>query len=149
DVFIGLLRFGNLAANHLLKVSDEFGVDHLVIGFAINAHQNVARAAAQADIDLLGYAGTVDDTAEHGDIPGHADILEPGFERVHRRDHIKVLARAAGTGNEVDAVRAQLQAFQNFEAALHFFDRIGSQRYANGVADTVHQQHAQPHRGFH
>ena len=67
------------------------------------------------------------------------------WSHIHGADHIKILARATGAGDKVDAVGAQIQALENLEAHLYLFHRIGCQGDANGVADTVHQQHAKTH----
>src|SRR5690554_3362447 len=66
------------------------------------------------------------------------------FQIVHRLNNIKILPRAAGAGNEVNTTTAQAETFQNIKTDFDFLNRVCRERNPNGVADTVHQQHAQP-----
>ena len=116
---------------------------------AIDVHQIGRAAAGEADVGFLGFTGAVDHAADDRDVERCHDVFEAFLERVHGRDHVEILARAAGAGDEVDALGTQLQAFQHIEADLDLLDRIGGQRDANRVADAVHQQHAEADGGLH
>ncbi len=98
---------------------------------------------------LARLPGAVDVATDDRHVERLAHVLEAALELVHRRDHVEVLARAARAGHEVDALGAQAHAFQDVPADLHFLDRIGRERDADGVADAVHQQHAETDRGLH
>ncbi len=118
-------------------------------GLPRDEHQVARRAAGDAHVRLARFAGTVDVATDDRHVERLAHVLEATLELVHRRDHVEVLPRAARAGHEVDALGAQAHAFQHVPADLHFLDRIGRERDADGVADAVHQQQAETHGGLH
>ena len=98
---------------------------------------------------LLGFARTVDDATDHGHVHRHQQVLQAPFQLVHGLHHVEVLPRTARAGDEVDATGAQVQGLEDVETDLDLLDRIGSQGNPDGVADSLGQEHAQPHRRLH
>src|SRR5690606_40584651 len=97
---------------------------------------------------FLGFARSVDHAADDGHVHGYQYVLQARLQLVHGLDHVEVLPGATGTGDEVDAARAQTQGLENVEADADLLHRVRRQGDADGVTDALGQQHAQAHRGF-
>ncbi len=111
--------------------------------------KQVRLTPGQTHIRLARLAGTVHHAADDGNVEVLYDVFQALLQSVHHLDHVEILARAGGAGDDVDALAADVQAFQDIEADLHLLHRIGSQRYPDGVADACGEEHAEADRGFH
>src|SRR5574340_1088993 len=87
--------------------------------------QKVGGAARQADVGVPRLARPVHHAAQHGYGDGLRHVLQARFQRVHRFDHVELLARAGGAGDDVHPLLPEVQALQDVEPHLHFLHRIG------------------------
>ena len=63
----------------------------MVALLAVRVGQVIGRAAGEADIDFAGFAGAVDQAADHRQVHGFVDVLEARFQLVDGLDHVEVL----------------------------------------------------------
>ena len=121
----------------------------MVAFLAIFIGQVVGRAASEAHIRFPGFTGTVHQATNDGQIHRLIDVFQACFQLVDGLDHVEVLPGTAGAGDDVHALLAKVQAFQDIKADPHFFHWIGGQGNTNGVANAFHQQRPQGNGGFH
>src|SRR5574344_1631248 len=76
----------------------------------------------QPQIGNQRLTGPVDHTTDDGDIDGSGDVFQPLLEGIDGANHIKLLTGAGGTGDEVDAARADAQGLEDIEADLDLLD---------------------------
>ena len=69
-----------------------------------------------------------------------AAISERGFHLTRNLDKINLGSAAGGTGNDLNAVASQIKRFEDIKSRINLFDRIGSQRNSDCIADSVHKQ---------
>ena len=112
-------------------------------------HAGTGAATGEADIGHQRLAGAIDHAADDREAHRGLDVLQPFFQRFHGLDHVETLARAAGAADDLHAAGAQAQGFQDLEADLDLFDRIGRKADADRVADAHPQQVAKTDGGFH
>ena len=120
-----------------------------MVRLAVDIEQAVGRAAGQADVRFARLAGSVHHATDHGHVQGFEYIFKARFKRIDGLDDIELLARTRRAGDQIDAFIAQVQTAQDVETDLHLFDRIGGQRDADGIADTIGEQHAQTDGRLH
>ena len=85
------LELLGLAANHLLQVVEEIFIADLVIGLTTYVNKVTRRGTGQPHVGFAGFAGAVDDAADHRHIHRGTYIFQSLLQRIHGLDHIKIL----------------------------------------------------------
>ena len=105
-------------------------------------------AAGNAEICVASLAGAVHGAAQHRDLEVLRIRVQPLLYLLRERLHAHVVATARRARDHHRAALAQAERLENLPGHAHLFDRVGGQRDAHRVADSIHEQRARADRAL-
>ena len=147
----GLLQVSTIERGVDAVLVDELGplnelIHHLVFRhdcnvLPLNEEVTALVACSDADVGVACFAGPIDDTAHHSDLKRQLALSEGLHRIVCHLDDVNLCPSTGRTRNEVNVLAlTQTECFEELTTGLGLFDRIGSERIANGVADALQEE---------
>ena len=121
-------------------------LDHVVLGddaddLAPDEQVTLLLAGGDPDVGLPGLAGAVDHAAHDRHLNGEAQLLEGLLGLLGHGDHVDLGPPARGACDEVEALAfTEAERLEQLAAGTGLLDRVGGERVADGVADSLGQE---------
>src|SRR5919106_1962004 len=124
------------------ELRDEHVRLHLLEHAAVCVDEPRVAAAGDAEVGVARLAGAVDRAAHDGDLEGLRIVAEPLLDRVGQVPDADVVPSARGAGDHDRAALAEAERLEDLPGDPDLLHRVGGQRDADRVADSVHEEAA-------
>ena len=128
-------------------------VDNLVLSYftndlAMRKEQGLTTSASNAQVGIRSLTGAINGTSHHGDGKRRGIVLQSLGNLLGDGNEVDLATSARGTRDDLGTTAAQAQRLQDTPGDRRLLDRIGRERDAHGVTDTLRQQNTKAHRAL-
>ena len=128
-------------------------VDNLILSYftndlAMRKEQGLTTPASNAQVGIRSLTGAINGTSHDGNRKRRGIVLKPLGYFLSDRNQVNLTAGARGARDNLGTAATQAQRLQNSPGDRRLLNRIGRERDAHGVTDTLRQQDTQAHRAL-
>ena len=128
-------------------------VDNLILSYftndlAMRKEQGLTTSASNAQVGIRSLTGAINGTSHDGNRKRRGIVLKPLGHFLGDRNQVNLAAGARGARDNLGTTATQAQRLQNSQGDRRLLDRIGRERDAHGVTDTLRQQDTKAHRAL-
>ena len=110
--------------------------------------QALTSSAGNSQVGIRSLAGAINGTSHHGDRKRRGVVLEPFGDLLGNGNEVDLATSARGARDDLGTTTTQAQGLQNAPSDRRLLNRIGRERDAHGVTDTLRQQNTKAHRAL-
>ena len=138
--------------NKLVDLSHK-RVDNLILSYftndlAMRKEQALTSSAGNAQVGVRGLAGAIDRASHHGNGKRRRIVLQSLGNLLGDGNEVDLATSARGTRDDLGTTAAQAKGLQDTPGDRRLLDRIGRERDAHGVTNTLRQQNTKAHRAL-
>ena len=128
-------------------------VDNLFLSYftndlAMRKEQGLTTSASNAQVGIRSLTGAINGTSHHSDRKRRGVVLKPLGDLLGDGNEVNLAAGARGARDNLGATATQTQRLQNTPGNRRLLNRIGRERDAHGVTNTLRQQNTKAHRAL-
>lgn len=128
-------------------------VDNLVLRYftndlAVRKEQALTTSASNAQVGIRSLTGAINGASHDGNRKRRGIVLKPLGYFLGDWDQVNLTAGTRGARDNLGAAATQAQRLQNSPGDRRLLNRIGRERNAHGVTDSLGQQDAKAHRAL-
>ena len=110
--------------------------------------QGLTTSASNAQVGIRSLTGAINGTSHHSDRKRRGVVLKPLGDLLGDGNEVNLAAGARGARDNLGATATQAQRLQNTPGNRRLLNRIGRERDAHGVTNTLRQQNTKAHRAL-
>ena len=110
--------------------------------------QGLATPASNAQVGIRSLTGAINGTSHDGNRKRRGIVLKPLGYFLSDRNQVNLTAGARGARDNLGTAATQAQRLQNSPGDRRLLNRVGRERDAHGVTDTLRQQDTKAHRAL-
>lgn len=131
-----------------MSASTNLVLSYFTNDLAMRKEQALTSSAGNSQVGIRSLAGAINGTSHHGDRKRRGVVLEPFGDLLGNGNEVDLATSARGARDDLGTTTTQAQGLQNAPSDRRLLNRIGRERDAHGVTDTLRQQDTKAHRAL-